>query len=115
MNGLIAVLATASFVVPAGAAMANPFAAGQAGIRYTDLDLAKPADQARLAIRLDNAAADVCGRAFDRIHPTLAQQAAQCRAEVIAEARARIDQRVAAKAGAVRTAYGAGPAHASLK
>ncbi len=109
MNRLTAVLATAMLVVPAGAAIANPFAKSESAVRYTDLDLSTAAGRQRLDVRLDQAAADVCGRGFDRIHPTLAQQAATCRHDVAAETREKITQRIAARdvtptAGLVQTA-----------
>ncbi|WP_197277207.1 UrcA family protein [Sphingomonas profundi] len=112
MTRLIAVLATAILAVPAGAATQNIFAKDgvfakeRVEVGYADLDLARPADQARLDVRLANAAAEVCGRGLDRVHTTLAQRAAECRREVIAETRAHIDQRLAARAapmGAVAT------------
>jgi UrcA family protein len=96
MTRMLAVLATAALVVPAGTALADPFAKNEAAFHYADLNLASADGQVRLASRLDQAARDVCGRGMDRVHPMLAQQAEACRNEVIAAAREKIDLRIAA-------------------
>ncbi|MET0376206.1 MAG: UrcA family protein, partial [Rhizorhabdus sp.] len=114
MNRLQAVLGAAMLVVPVvgGSAVAggtaadlgtqtngSVFASERTGLRYDDLDMSRADDRMRLAARLDRAAADVCGRGLDRVHPTLAQAAAQCKRETIAETRAQIDRRMAARGG----------------
>jgi UrcA family protein len=81
-------------VLPA-AASANPFAADSAKIRTDDLDLARPADQKRLKMRLTEAAITVCGRDMDLIHNAAKDKARSCRDQVLAEGMARYDQRVA--------------------
>lgn len=104
MIRMLAVLATAALTVPAGAALADPFVKSEAAFHYDDLNLASADGQVRLASRLDHAARDVCGRGMDRVHPMLAQQAQSCRNEVIAAAREKIDQRMAAKPTAQKLA-----------
>jgi UrcA family protein len=98
MNRLLAALVAAALAAPVGAAVVDPFAKSEATFHYDDLNLATADGQVRLANRLDRVARDVCGRGMDRVHPMLAQQAAQCRNEVIAAARESIGQRLTAGA-----------------
>jgi UrcA family protein len=90
MKYLVA-LGAALLAVPAVAADVNPLAAEKAVVSLAGLDLATPVGQARLAVRLDQAAADVCGRQLAEIHLAVEAKARECRAEVVADARAKIE------------------------
>jgi UrcA family protein len=77
----------------AASALAGP-AAAQAEpssvlVRVSDLDLSRPADAARLDLRLRNAAREVCGDA-DARNLSLSAQTSGCQAEAIARARAEV-------------------------
>ncbi|MET0270851.1 MAG: UrcA family protein, partial [Sphingomonas sp.] len=93
MKLVLAVLATALVATPVFATDADVFAKSAASFHVEDLDLATADGQARLSARLDKVAGDVCGRGMDRVHPTLAQQAALCRKDVIVAARSQIETR----------------------
>lgn len=94
---LAAILAT----TPAFAATANnPFAADHAVLSLRGLDLTTVDGQQRLAIRMDQAARAVCGEGMSSIHLALESQARSCRADVLADIRARIAVATAAKSSA---------------
>nr|WP_319233735.1 UrcA family protein [Sphingomonas sp.] len=86
------IMAACAFACLPAMAMAaqNPFAAPSATVRTDGLDLANPDGQRRLDARLADAAEAVCGRSVSHIHLAMAKKASQCRAEVIAEGRARL-------------------------
>jgi len=73
----------------------NPFAQDKVILQLSDLDLATPQGQQRLAIRMDQAARAVCGEKMASIHLALEDQARACRAEVLADIRSRIEARSA--------------------
>lgn len=94
MKAVLSMLCAAAMVLPA-AASANPFAADSAKIRTDDLDLARPADQKRLKMRLTEAAISVCGRDMDLVHNAAKDKARTCRNQVLAESMAQYDLLVA--------------------
>lgn len=97
-----AILAAALAMTGVGAS-ANPFVQDKAQVRIADLDLATVTGQQSLAIRLDAAAAAVCGGSdVSTIHLALGAQARECRDAVIADAKARIDGRAAASRAAMQ-------------
>lgn len=86
-----AALAAAVFVsTPAFAATGNPFSADSAVLDLRGLDLASVDGQARLAIRMDQAATAVCGSGLSSVHLALGAQARSCREDVLADIRSRI-------------------------
>lgn len=82
----------------------NPLAKDSVTLRLSGLDLSTPDGQQRLAIRLDQAAAAVCGDRLAGVHLVLEEQSRSCRAQVVADVRARIEQRQAAATGKVQFA-----------
>jgi len=94
--GLLA-LATFAFATSAAAATTedNPFAAEQAVLSLKGIDLSTADGQQRLAIRMDNAAAAVCGDRLATVHLELEAKARECRAAVIADVRAQVEARLA--------------------
>jgi UrcA family protein len=106
-KGLMALaLCALSTSVPAVAAD-NPFAADEAVLRLSDLDLSSVEGQQRLAIRMDQAARAVCGDRLSSVHLDLSARARECRTEVLADIRAQIEVRTAAatRASQVQLAY----------
>ena len=100
-----ATLALAMMPFAAHAQSANPLVQERVVLNLADLDLATVDGQQSLSIRLDQAARAVCGENMERIHLALAEQSRACQAEVVANARARIDERLAhAKIKSVRLA-----------
>ena len=61
-----------------------------------DLDLSTPDGQRVFAARLNRAAKTVCSPGIYRIHLAMDRKAAECRAEVISDARARVTPGTAA-------------------
>ncbi|WP_206244770.1 UrcA family protein [Novosphingobium terrae] len=108
LMGLAALLAAATMATAASAATttSNPFAQDKAVLQLSDLDLATPQGQHRLAIRMDQAARAVCGEKMASVHLALEDQARACRAEVLADIRSKIEARsaLADKPSAVRLA-----------
>ncbi|WP_435303419.1 UrcA family protein [Novosphingobium humi] len=109
MKILFAALAAVSLAAGASAAQAgtpgeNPLARDSAVLHLNGLDLATVAGQQRLAIRLDQAAAAVCGDRLAGVHLALEEQSRACRAEVVADIRAQIERRQAAAQGKVQFA-----------
>lgn len=72
-------------------------------VRYDDLDLSKPAGQARLERRIALAARIVCGAEDSRSH-TSRMAVAECRTGAIADARRAMVEVVAGRESAVRLA-----------
>ncbi|MDB5684568.1 MAG: UrcA family protein [Sphingomonas bacterium] len=91
----LVLLCAGLLATPVLAADANPLAAEKAVVNLAGLDLATASGQNRLAMRLDQAAADVCGRQLAEIHLAVAAKGRACRTEVVAEARAKIEARFA--------------------
>lgn len=105
MKVMFAALAAMSLGFAASAAHAeNPLAKDSATLRLSGLDLATVAGQQRLAIRLDQAAAAVCGDRLAGVHLALEEQSRACRAGVVADVRAQIERRQAAAGGTVKLA-----------
>ena len=98
---VVALLLAASPAVSATAE--NPLSADRAVLNLRGLDLSSVEGQQRLAIRMDQVAATVCGQGMSRIHLALETQARECRADVIADIRSRIATATAARAPAGRT------------
>ncbi|WP_211294923.1 UrcA family protein [Novosphingobium guangzhouense] len=100
--GLMALVACAPacLVAATGSATAatgeNPFARDQVTLDIKGLDLASTDGQRRLAIRMDDAARSVCGQRMAGVHLAAERKAQDCRAEVMAEIRTRIEARTAA-------------------
>ncbi|WDF74615.1 UrcA family protein [Novosphingobium sp. KACC 22771] len=106
MKTVFAVLAAVSLAAGASAAQAgeNPLAKDSAVLRLDGLDLATVDGQQRLAIRLDQAVAAVCGDRLAGVHLALEEQSRACRAAVVADVRAQIERRQAAAASPVKLA-----------
>lgn len=77
------------------AAPENPLAKDKVVLDLRKLDLATVQGQHLLAIRMDQAARDVCGDRLDTVHLSLAEQSRSCQAAVIADIRSRIEARTA--------------------
>ncbi|RYD19701.1 MAG: UrcA family protein [Lysobacteraceae bacterium] len=89
-------LAALAIAPAAGAAyQENPLAKDSVVLNLKNIDLATVDGQRTLAIRMDNAARDVCGDRLDRIHLALEAKARSCRTAVIADIRTRIEARTA--------------------
>lgn len=88
----------------AGTTTANPFAQDQAILNLADLNLSTADGQQRLAIRMDQAARAVCGDNVASVHLALESKARECRTSVVADIRAQIETRMAAKATSARFA-----------
>ncbi len=82
----------------------NPLAKDSATLRLSGLDLSTVDGQQRLAIRLDQAAAAVCGDRLASVHLALEEQSRACRTQVVADVRAQIERRQAAASGKVQLA-----------
>jgi len=99
MKMVLAALATLAFSAPAlAAAQENPFASEKTTLALGGLDLASADGQQRLAIRMDQAAREVCGDRLATVHLALDEQARACRSEVIADIRGQIEARQAMRA-----------------
>jgi UrcA family protein len=96
-------LAAAALCTPAAAnpteETANPTEETKVVVSYAGLDLANPADAARLDRRLKAAARTICGDA-PLLDLGLAAKAESCRADAMA--RARADLRIAMRSGGNR-------------
>ncbi|MBB3953903.1 UrcA family protein [Novosphingobium sediminicola] len=106
MKIVFAALAAVSLFAGASVAQAseNPLARDSAVLRLSGLDLATVEGQQRLAIRLDQAAAAVCGDRLAGVHLALEEQSRACRAGVAADVRAQIERRQAAVPSKVKLA-----------
>ena len=93
MAALAAILAAAPAIAAPGD---DPFSADSAVLDLRGLDLATIQGQQRLSIRMDQAASAVCGNGMNSVHLALGAQARACRADVIADVRARITAATAA-------------------
>lgn len=80
----LALAATVLAPVPAAAAPQNHM------VRYDDLDLARPADVARLERRIDQAARSVCGLRYDRTALGEFARGRACFAKARAQAREQV-------------------------
>ncbi|WP_174291749.1 UrcA family protein [Sphingomonas bacterium] len=91
----------ALLVAPAAFAAApdNPLVKNSVALKLDHLDLATVDGQRTLAIRMDQAARDVCGDRLATIHLSLDAQSRACRTEVLADIRSRIEQRTAQAGG----------------
>lgn len=97
MKTVIAALALLTLGTTATAANAeNPFAKDSTVLQLRGLDLTTAAGQQRLAIRMDQAARQVCGERLATVHIALGEQAESCRTAVIADIRNQIELRTAA-------------------
>ena len=85
------VAAPALFAAP----VENPFAKDKVVLSLSGLDFASVDGQRALAIRMDQAARQVCGDGLSTIHLALAEQSRTCQADVKADIRARIEARTA--------------------
>lgn len=92
---LVAVAALALAAPAVAGATENPFAQDQAILNLKGLDLSTADGQQRLAIRVDQAARNVCGERLSGIHLAVEAKAQQCRTAVIADVRAQIEARTA--------------------
>ncbi len=101
MKTSLIALAALTFASAASAATTqNPFAKDKAVLQLKGLDLSTPQGQQRLAIRMDQAARAVCGENMASVHLALEDQARACRADVLADLRAQIENRTAAATAA---------------
>lgn len=87
--------ATAAHAAGHAAPIENPLAKESASLSLGGLDLATVEGQQRLAIRLDQAAAQVCGEKLASVHLALEEQGRACRAQVLADIRGQIERRMA--------------------
>ena len=74
---------------------ASPLVKSSTILKLSGVNLATAEGQRTLAIRMDQAARDVCGDRLATIHLALEAQSQACRAEVKADIRSRIEQRTA--------------------
>ncbi|MGF7151260.1 UrcA family protein [Sphingomonas zeicaulis] len=84
------VLAFGLALAPLPALAHTPLAEDSVTTRVGDLDLSTPAGQRVFNARLNRAAKAVCSPGIYRIHLSMQRKANECRAEVIADARARV-------------------------
>lgn len=92
----LAVLAACAIAPAVSAAEpVNPLAKNSVTLKLDGLDLATVDGQNRLAIRMDQAARDVCGSRLSTIHLALEAQSRACQAEVKTDIRSRIEQQMA--------------------
>jgi UrcA family protein len=103
--GLMAVAACA-LAAPAMAETtpSDPFVQDSATLHLDGLDLATVDGQRRLAIRMNDAARAVCGDGLDTVHLRAHARSQECRTEVLARIRERIETRVALQDTATRLA-----------
>jgi UrcA family protein len=73
----------------------SPLAKSSTIMKLNGVNLATAEGQRVLAIRMDQAARDVCGERLSNIHLALEAESRACRAEVKADIRSRIEQRTA--------------------
>lgn len=85
------VLAPASYAAPP----ADPLTKSSAVLKLDGLDLATPKGQRILAMRMDQAARDVCGNRLETIHLAAGAQSRLCQDDVKATIRSRIERRTA--------------------
>ncbi len=88
----VCVITPALYAAP----VVNPLAKSSTALKLDGLDLATPKGQRILAIRMDQAARDVCGNGLETIHLVAGAQSRTCRVDVKADIRSRIEQRTAA-------------------
>jgi len=93
--GLLVLASCALATSASAAATENPFAQDQAILNLKDLDLATADGQARLAIRMDQAARAVCGEHVATVHLSMESKAWECRAAVVADVRSQIEAHMA--------------------
>lgn len=99
MKAALAALAAVALTSPLLAQTTdNPLAKDKVVLDLRKLDLASVEGQRLLAIRMDQAARDVCGDRLSTIHLSLEEQSRACRADVIADIRSRIEARTASAA-----------------
>jgi UrcA family protein len=99
--GALAALAMAPAAI--AATPQNPLVKESVVLDLRKIDLATVEGQRTLAIRMDQAARDVCGSRLATIHLSLEEQSRSCRAGVVADVRARIEARTADAARASRS------------
>lgn len=104
MITLLATIAALASAAPAPSTLLNPLAKQQVVLQHSDLDLATADGQSRLTSRLREAAIDLCGARMQAIHLTLVSKSQRCQAEVIAEARGRIEELATRDSGAAYAA-----------
>ncbi|MFS0772023.1 UrcA family protein [Sphingomonas sp. 1P08PE] len=92
----------ACLITPAlcAAPVANPLVKSSTVLKLDGLDLATPQGQRVLAIRMNQAARDVCGSGLETIHLAAGAQSRTCQSDVKADIRSRIEQRTAGTAPA---------------
>jgi len=104
-KGFLALAACALVAGAPAVASENPFAKEQAVLQLGGLDLTTVEGQQRLAIRMDEAAQSVCGDRLATVHLAADARARECKAAVLADIRAQIETRMAAKASSTQLAY----------
>lgn len=104
-KGLLALAAVCAMATSASAATTdNPFAQDKATLPLSGLDLSTADGQQRLAIRMDQAARQVCGDRMSSVHLAADAKARDCRTAVVADIRAQIEARMAANASGTKLA-----------
>lgn len=104
-KGILALAACGLITAAPAVANENPFAKDQTVLQLSGLDLATVEGQQRLAIRMDEAARAVCGDRLSTVHLDANNKARDCRTAVLADIRAQIETRMAAKASETQLAY----------
>jgi UrcA family protein len=96
LKATLAVLAACAITPAVSAAEpANPLAKSSVILKLDGLDLATVEGQNRLAIRMGQAAREVCGSRVSTIHLALEAQSRACQDEVKTDIRARIERQMA--------------------
>lgn len=70
----------------------NPLVKSSVTMNLSGLDLTTAEGQRRLAIRMGQAAREVCGSRLSTVHLALGAQSRECQAEVKADIRSRIER-----------------------
>lgn len=83
----------------------NPLAESSVILKLGNLDLATVAGQRQLSVRMNQAARKVCGDRLSNIHLSLEARSRECKADVVADIRSRIEQQVADAGHVLPTAY----------
>lgn len=103
--GLVALSALAFATSASAAPIENPIAKDKTVLQLGGLDLSTPDGQQRLAIRMDQAAREVCGDRLSNVHLDAEAKSRECRAAVVADVRSQIETRMAGADAKVPTRF----------
>ncbi len=87
------------------ASPSSPLVEDSVVLKLGNLDLATVDGQRQLSIRMNQAARRVCGDRLSNIHLSLEARSRECKAEVVADIRSRIEQQVAHAGNVLPTSY----------